>query len=174
MARTCRLDRSRQNLPSKRRRTAPPMPTFNLDSSDNESVATTGATAATAARLASQVSPTPETGENGNESRKLLELLSPEQIQQMLQMVNNSLEVVANQRAVLQCRHFLLLAFKIITMLHLLYLRRRIFLLCGSQWVATMNVLWRNTATASCWRGYFKKRLFLKATSKARRKSWKW
>ena len=100
MARTCRLDRSRQNLPSKRRRTAPPMPTFDSDSSDSSDDELISATAATAARLASQVSPTPETGENGNDSRKLLEPLLPDQIQQMLRMVNNSSEVVANQRVV--------------------------------------------------------------------------
>ena len=98
MARTRRLDRSRQNPAAKRRRKAPPMPTSDSDSSDNESISATNATAtnatATAARLASQISPTPETG---NDSRKLLESLSPGQIQQMLRIMNDSSEVVENQ-----------------------------------------------------------------------------
>ena len=90
MARTRRLDRSRKNPPAKRRRihlTSPPIPAMDDDSSDNDSFVDT----ATVAAL--QVSPAPESGVAGgnlNDSRKLLESLSPEQIQRMLEVANNS------------------------------------------------------------------------------------
>ena len=126
------------------------MPTSDSHSSDEESISATNVTATnatvTAACLVLQVSPTPKTG---NDSRKLLELLSPEKIQQMLRIMNDSLEVIENQFNAAAMLPVPAACLQKITIVCLLYLQHKILLPFSFQWAAIMNLLWQSMETAN-------------------------